>query len=164
MSRLPRISLLVLVAAIAVAVVASATTSSAATRPTLGLRTTSDGKVIVDRAGMTMYEFGHDRKNVSRCSGTCAMFWPPAKAPAHPTLAKGLSSKKLKVIRRSDGSRQLSYNGHPLYRYSGDTKPGQTNGEGITAFGGTWYVLSRTGAIVTGPPSSGTANTNPYPY
>lgn len=160
MTRPPRISLAVLLVSLvavgsgSVIADAASTTSAATKAPTLGLRNTSLGKVLVDSHNRTLYEFGHDLKNKSRCSGMCATNWPPAKSPAKPTLAKGLSPKKLKVIRRADGSRQLSYAGHPLYRFIGDTKPGNVNGEGINAFGGIWYVLSKSGALVTGPPAT----------
>ncbi len=113
---------------------------------------------LVDSKGRTLYAFGHDVKNKSRCSGQCASKWPPAKAPAKPTVAKGISKSKLKVIKRSGGSHQLSYNGHPLYRFIADSGPGSTNGENVTAFGGTWDVVSKSGSIVTHAPSSGSTS------
>src|SRR5581483_4172348 len=158
MTRTLRISLAALLVAVVAgaAVAASGSTSSAAKAksPTLKLRKTSFGKILVDKTGRTLYAFGHDKKDKSRCSGQCAGFWPPVAAPKHPTVASGISKSKLKTIKRGDGTKQLSYNGHPLYRYSGDAKPGDTNGENITAFGGTWDVLSKSGAIVTKPPST----------
>jgi predicted lipoprotein with Yx(FWY)xxD motif len=159
MTRTLRISLAALlvaaVAGAAVAASASTTTSAKAKKsPTLKLRQTGLGKILVDSKGRTLYEFGHDKKNKSRCSGQCAANWPPAGSPAKPTVAKGIDKSKLKVITRNDGSRQLSFNGHPLYRFIADGKPGDTNGENITAFGGTWDVLSKTGAVVTKAPSA----------
>jgi hypothetical protein len=70
------------------------------------------------------------------------------------TRIKGIDKSKLKVIKRGDGSKQLSYNGHPLYRFIADGKPGDTNGENITAFGGIWRVLSKSGKTVSQAPSS----------
>ena len=158
MTRTLRISLAALLVAVvagaALVASASSTTSAKAKPATLKLRQTGLGKILVDSKGRTLYEFGHDKKNKSRCSGQCAANWPPAGSPAKPTVASGIDKSKLKVITRGDGSRQLSYNGHPLYRFIADGKPGDTNGENITAFGGTWDVLSKTGAIVTKPPSS----------
>src|SRR3954449_4107022 len=157
MTRTRRISIATLVVAVlagAALLVASTTTAAKAKSPTLKLRKTSFGKVLVDKQGRTLYAFGHDKKNKSRCNGQCAGFWPPAGSPAKPTVAKGITKSKLKVIKRGDGSRQLSYNGHPLYRYVGDGKPGDTKGENITAFGGTWRVLSKTGKTVSQPPST----------
>jgi predicted lipoprotein with Yx(FWY)xxD motif len=158
MTRIARLSLaLALVALVtAGAVLASTSTSASASgkSPTLKLRKTNLGTILVDSRGRTLYEFGHDLKNKSRCSGACAANWPPAAAPAKPSVAKGIAKSKLKVIKRAGGGRQLSYNGHPLYRFSLDGAPGDTNGENITAFGGKWDVLSKRGAIVTGPPAS----------
>jgi predicted lipoprotein with Yx(FWY)xxD motif len=105
----------------------------------------------VDAHKRTLYMLTADGRNVSHCSGQCAANWPPAKAPAgRPTLATGLSRSKLRVIKRSDGSHQLAYAGHPLYRFVGDSRPGDVNGEGINAFGGLWYVLNKSGKAVKG--------------
>jgi predicted lipoprotein with Yx(FWY)xxD motif len=167
MTRTLRISLAALLVAVvagaAVAASASSTTSAKAKPPTLKLRKTGLGKILVDSKGRTLYEFGHDKKNKSRCSGQCAANWPPAGTPAKPTVAKGIDKSKLKVIKRGDGSRQLSYNGHPLYRFIADPGPGTTNGENITAFGGRWDVLSKSGAIVTKAPSGSSPSPSP-PY
>jgi predicted lipoprotein with Yx(FWY)xxD motif len=158
MTRTRRTSIAMLVVAVAAGgagVAASTSTAAKAKKPpTLKLRSTGLGKILVDSKGRTLYEFGHDKNNKSRCSGQCAQNWPPAGSPAKPTVAGGIDKSKLKVIKRGDGSRQLSYNGHPLYRFIADGKPGDTNGENVTAFGGTWDVLSKTGAIVTKAPSS----------
>ena len=173
MTRTTRISLAVLLAAaVAIAAVAAgaSTTPSAAKAkaPTLKLSKTGLGTILVDSKGRTLYEFGHDLKNKSRCSGACASNWPPAASQAKPTVAKGIKKSKLKVIKRSDGSRQLSYNGHPLYRFVADSGPGSTSGENITAFGGTWDVLSKSGTVVTHAPapsqSPSPAPSNPYGY
>src|SRR4051794_23056560 len=123
MTRTRRISIAVLLLAlVAGGTVAAASSSSSSTstaakaKPaTLKLAKTNLGTILVDSKGRTLYEFGHDLKNKSRCSGACASNWPPAASPAKPTVAKGIKKSKLKVIKRSDGSRQLSYNGHPLY-------------------------------------------------
>jgi predicted lipoprotein with Yx(FWY)xxD motif len=169
MTRTLRISLaLTLAAAVAAGAIAvaaaSSTTNAKAKTPTLKTAKTGLGTILVDSKGRTLYAFGHDLKNKSRCSGQCAMNWPPAKAPAKPTVAKGIAKSKLKVIKRGDGSRQLSYNGHPLYRFIADPGPGSTNGENITAFGGTWDVLSKSGAIVTKAPSPSPNPTPSGPY
>ena len=165
MTRTLRISFAALLIAVvvgagaALAGAASTTTAAKAKPPTLKLRKTGLGKILVDKKGLTLYAFGHDKKNKSRCTGQCANFWPPASSPAKPTVASGIAKSKLKVIKRSDGTRQLSYNGHPLYRYVGDGKPGDTNGENVTAFGGIWDVLSKAGKTVTKPPSAPSSST-----
>src|SRR3954452_4778232 len=169
MNRALQISLAALL--VAVAIGASALSSSAATTksPTLKLRKTSFGTILVDSHGRSLYAFGHDLKNKSRCKGACASNWPPASSPAHPTVASAIDKSKLMVITRAGGSHQLSYNGHPLYRFIADSKPGDVNGENIVAFGGKWDVLNKSGKIVTKKPSSSSStttggNTNPYPY
>ncbi len=136
----------------------------------LQLRSTSLGRVLVDSHKRTLYMLTADGRNSSSCSGTCASIWRPAaapKKPKKPKVAAGLKQRKLEVIKRGDGTRQLAYAGHPLYRFSGDSKPGDVNGEGIQSFGGTWYALARSGAAVTGaqaaPPAPAPAP-GPYGY
>jgi predicted lipoprotein with Yx(FWY)xxD motif len=175
MTRYAKVSLavaLLAIAGIAGAVVAlPAGAAKKKAKPALALKNTSLGKVIVDSKGMTLYQFGADTKNVSNCADACAQFWPPAKAPAKPKVAKGLNARKLKVIKRADGNKQLSYAGHPLYRYTGDQKPGDVTGQGINAFGGLWYVNAASGKAVTkSPQRSGSPapdpqpDPGPYPY
>ena len=155
MTRTTRISLAVLIAAAIPigAVAADASTPPAgaakAKAPALKLSKTSLGTIIVDGKGRTLYAFGHDLKNKSRCSGACAQNWPPAAAPAKPTVAKGIDKSKLKVIKRGDGSRQLSFNGHPLYRFSLDSARGDTNGQNVTAYVNGKRVLRRHGHRIT---------------
>jgi predicted lipoprotein with Yx(FWY)xxD motif len=171
MTRKTGISLALLLAAavVAGAVAASAsttmtTTAAKAKAPALKLAKTGLGTIIVDKKGVTVYAFGHDLKNKSRCSGQCAQNWPPATAPAKPAVAKGLEKSKLKVIKRGDGSRQLSYKGHPLYRFIGDSGPGTTSGQNITAFGGTWHVLSKSGTVVKQAPGGSDQTQAPGGY
>jgi predicted lipoprotein with Yx(FWY)xxD motif len=142
-----------------------ATHSAAAKKkPTLALRTTSLGKVLVDSKGRTLYLFGADtKKNQSNCASACAGNWPPAKAPSKPTVGRGVSKHKLKVIKRDDGTKQLSYAGHPLYRYVGDQKPGDVTGQDLDAFGGLWHVVAGSGKAITKPPQSDEPDPPPDP-
>jgi predicted lipoprotein with Yx(FWY)xxD motif len=133
---------------------AAVTPAAASSGKALSVRSTSLGKVLVDSKGRTLYGFGHDKKNVSRCSGACATNWPPAVSPRHPKAGTGIAKAQLRVIKRSDGTRQLSYAGHPLYRFVADAHAGDVKGQGVNAFGGVWHVLSHTGAVVTRAPSS----------
>jgi predicted lipoprotein with Yx(FWY)xxD motif len=130
------------------------TAAAAAKGRALAVHSTSLGKILVDSKGRTLYAFGHDLKNKSRCSGACAMNWPPALAPKKPKVGAGVSAAKLRVIKRSDGGRQLSYAGHPLYRFSLDSAPGDMKGQGLNAFGGVWHVVSPAGKVVTHAPQS----------
>ena len=132
--------------------------------PALKLRSTSLGRVIVDSHGRTLYMFGADKTNRSHCKGGCAAAWPPAIAGRKPTVGAGLSRAKLKVIRRSDGRRQLSYAGHPLYRFSGDARAGDVNGDGLNEFGGIWHAVSRTGAAAMQPAPAPAPAPTSYPY
>jgi len=124
-------------------IAASATSTVAAA--TIGVRNTSLGRVIVDSKGRTLYLFEKDTSHRSACSGQCAQYWPPLLTRGAPMARIGAKKSRLGTIRRDDGSRQVTYAGHPLYAYIGDSKPGQTNGEGSEEFGGGWDALSPAG-------------------
>jgi predicted lipoprotein with Yx(FWY)xxD motif len=114
------------------------------------------GKVLVDSSGRTLYLFQKDSGTTSACSGQCAVAWPPLRASGKPAVGAGLSASKVGKSPRSDGKAQITYNGHPLYRFQGDKKAGDTNGQGISAFGGGWFALSSAGDMVSGSnPSAG---------
>jgi len=84
---------------------------------------------------------------MSTCSGQCAVFWPPLIG-SQPQAAGGVAASKLTTITRADGSSQVAYNGHPLYYFKNDMQTGDTKGEGVTAFGGTWYVVGPSGDML----------------
>ena len=87
---------------------------------------------------------------MSACDGACAAAWPPLLAHRRPSVASGLEPSLVSTILRPGGARQLTYHGHPLYLFVLDTKPGEVNGEGVTAFGAPWYALSPAGNQVSG--------------
>jgi predicted lipoprotein with Yx(FWY)xxD motif len=119
------------------------------------------GQILVDSQGRTLYLFKKDSGKTSACSGACATNWPPLRANGKPTAGSGATASAIGTIARSDGKPQVTYNGHPVYLFSGDQKAGDTTGQGITAFGAAWFVLSPAGQQVSTPapaPSSG----NPY--
>ena len=121
------------------------------------------GKVLADSSGRTLYLFRKDRGSRSACSGDCARDWPPVRVSGRPTVASGLKASKVGTTKRSDGKSQVTYNGHPLYRFEGDKKAGQANGQGLTAFGARWYVVSPAGSQITARlSSSGTSTTGGY--
>jgi predicted lipoprotein with Yx(FWY)xxD motif len=123
---------------------------------TIGVSNEGLGKILVNSQGRTLYLFSRDSGTTSECSGACAVNWPPLRVTGKPTIGNGASASLIATTTRSDGARQVTYNGHPLYLFKEDTKPGDTNGEGITAFGGSWYALSPAGNQVSGQaPSSG---------
>ena len=138
--------------ALACAVVPAAASQAAGAKgPVVSTATTSLGRVLVDGRGHTLYLFGKDRNGKSACSGACAVAWPPLIATAKPRAGTGAAASRLGTTRRADGRLQVTYNHHPVYTFVKDTKKGQTNGEGLTAFGGTWDALSAAGAKVEKP-------------
>ncbi len=120
---------------------------------TLGVESTSLGKVLDNGQGRTLYVFQGDTGTKSNCSGACATNWPPLTS-ANPTVGKGANASMIGTTKRSDGTTQVTYNGHPLYTFSGDSNPGDTNGQGVNAFGALWYALSPAGQQVTASPSN----------
>jgi len=139
-----RSAALVLIAAVAsvTAVSASATATSSAA---VSSRTTSLGRIVVNASGRTLYLFEKDKNGKSACNGSCAAYWPPLLTRGKPVAGVGVKAKLLGVTVRKNGTRQVTYAGHPLYRYVADSKPGQTTGEGLTLFGGGWDVLAPSG-------------------
>jgi predicted lipoprotein with Yx(FWY)xxD motif len=124
---------------------ATGTAAAAATPTTLMTRQTNLGRVLVDSRGRTLYLFEKDRGMTSSCSGSCASIWPPLTSGSKPGAAGGLSRGKIALSKRSDGTMQVTYGGHPLYTYAGDAGPGDTKGEGLNQFGAEWYVLDGSG-------------------
>src|SRR3954447_24687420 len=121
---------------------------------TLGLESSSLGKILADSKGNTLYLFKKDSGTKSACTGACASAWPPLRASGKPSVGSGASASLVSTSPRSDGKPQVTYNGHPLYTFTGDQSPGNTNGQGVNAFGARWYVLSGAGNQVTAKPSS----------
>jgi predicted lipoprotein with Yx(FWY)xxD motif len=137
----------------ATAAVAPAKTSSG--RPaTVGVATSGLGKILVDSKGRTVYLFMKDQGTKSSCFGGCASNWPPLRVSGKPTVGKGVQASKLSTNKRSDGNRQVTYDGHPLYLFVGDQQAGNTSGQGVSAFGGAWYVLAPSGNEITSKPAN----------
>jgi predicted lipoprotein with Yx(FWY)xxD motif len=114
--------------------------------------------VLTNSHGFTLYWFAIDTPTKSNCNGSCATYWPPVTGT--PSMASGVSlTGHFGTIKRSDGSTQATYDGHPLYTYKGDTAAGQTGGNGLNLSGGLWYAMTPTGAkpaaAKTSSPSSG---------
>src|SRR3954452_17219151 len=108
------------------------------------------GKILVDSQGRTLYLFKKDSGTKSTCFGACATNWPPARVTSQPTVGNGLTASKAATTKRSDGKPEVTYNGHPLYLFAGDQNPGDTSGQGVNAFGGSWFAVSPAGAQVSG--------------
>jgi predicted lipoprotein with Yx(FWY)xxD motif len=120
---------------------------------TLGVENGSLGKILDDAQGRTLYVFQRDSGTKSACFGACATNWPPLRS-ANPTVGSGANASMIGTTKRSDGKPQVTYNGHPLYTFKGDSSAGDTSGQGINAFGGLWYVVSPAGQQVTASGSS----------
>ena len=103
------------------------------------------GLVLVDSKGFTLYDFHKDKGGKSACYGECAAVWPPLTTTGAPTPGNGASASKLGVVKRTDGTMQVTYAGHPLYTYVADKKPGEANGNDFSSFGGQWYALKGSG-------------------
>jgi predicted lipoprotein with Yx(FWY)xxD motif len=158
-TKLRKKSALLLIAPVAVALAiagcgggggSNTTAAKAATSsgPTLRLAALKPGKALVDAQGRTLYLFEADKHDASTCNGACASIWPPATATGGTVAGPGITASKIGTTKRSDGSSQLTYNGHPLYRYAADTSTGDVNGQGLNQFGAKWYVLNAGGAKI----------------
>jgi predicted lipoprotein with Yx(FWY)xxD motif len=138
----------------------SSTSAASSTGATVDTSTSARyGTILVTGSGMTLYMLTGDSPTKSICNGACTAIWPPLTTTGAPAAGAGVDATLLATITRSNGSRQVSYDGHPLYTYSGDTAAGDVNGEGIHHFGGTWYVLGPSGQPVTAA-VSGTSSTS----
>jgi predicted lipoprotein with Yx(FWY)xxD motif len=125
-----------------------ATPSSQSGPATISVASNSLGQILVGANGKTLYLFEADTSTQSTCSGACAQAWPPLTTTGAPKVAAGATASLLGTTTRSDGTTQVTYSGHPLYYFVSDTKAGDTNGEGSTAFGAGWDVLSPAGAKI----------------
>lgn len=124
---------------------------------TLKVATTPLGALLTDGSGRTLYILTKDKKGTSTCTGNCASSWPPFTASA--SAGSGVDGSLLGTTKRSDGSMQVTYKGHPLYYFAGDSAAGQTNGQGI---GGVWFVISPSGDPITATASSGSGSGGGY--
>jgi predicted lipoprotein with Yx(FWY)xxD motif len=144
----------------------SPTTTSPATNggppATVGVASSNSlGSILVDSQGRTLYLFGKDSGTTSTCTGACATAWPPLMASGTATVGGGANAGMVGTTMRPDNSQQVTYNGHPLYLFSRDTKPGDTNGQGVNAFGGIWDAVSTSGSPATNQSSGSGGTTSP---
>jgi predicted lipoprotein with Yx(FWY)xxD motif len=152
---------LLAVAAAGVAMATAATASRSSSGTVRAAHSSKFGSMLVSASGMTLYHFTPDAKGAIACTASCAQLWPPLTVAAgtKPKAGSGVSASKLSTVKRPDGKIQVTYAGYTLYRYSGDKKPGQANGEG---FMGKWFVLGSTGKLVKAASGGGTpTTTNP---
>jgi predicted lipoprotein with Yx(FWY)xxD motif len=169
---IPLVAVVAVIAVVAVAVAGKSDNASSSTRTTAaanaygsapaparpapaagGARVaTADhglGTMLVDAQGRTLYLWKADQGSTSTCTGACAQAWPPVTTSGAPHAGHGVKAALLRTSKRSDGTTQVTYAGHPLYRFAGDSGPGQANGQGSDAFGGAWLVVAPGGAAIT---------------
>src|SRR6202050_659736 len=135
--------------------------ASAASAGTVGMTTISGTAVLTNASGKTLYWFAPDTSTTSKCTGSCATYWPPVTGPV--TAGSGVTGT-LGTITRSDGTMQATYDGHPLYTYVGDTAAGQAKGNGLNLSGGLWYEMTVSGAKPAVHASSTSTSGGGYGY
>jgi predicted lipoprotein with Yx(FWY)xxD motif len=114
--------------------------------PNMAVRTAGPlGAILVDGSGRTLYLWEADHGSSSTCYGACATAWPPFMITGTPVLGTGVNQALLGSTTRTDGTKQVTYNGHPLYYFQGDTQAGDTKGQNLHAYGADWYVLGPNG-------------------
>jgi predicted lipoprotein with Yx(FWY)xxD motif len=123
-----------------------ATTSTGAS--VVSAKSSSLGTFLVDAKGQTLYLWDADHGAMSTCNGECATDWPPLTTKSAPKAGAGVKASLLGTSKRSDGTQEVTYAGHPLYTFAGDTAPGQTTGQGSGAFGAPWWVVTPAGKAI----------------
>lgn len=132
----------------------SSTTTSGSTSSgggtTVDLGSTKLGKILVDSKGVTLYLFAADKTDKSTCNSACAGAWPPLLTKGKPVAGAGVKQSLLGTTKRTDGTTEVTYAGHPLYYYAGDSGPGQATGQDLPSFGAPWYVVGANGKQIGG--------------
>ena len=119
------------------------TAAQAAGATTVAVANSRLGDILVDADGRTLYVFTKDEGDQSACSGQCATNWPALTGTA--TAGTGVQAALLSTSTQANGDTQVTYDGHPLYYFAGDTKPGDTNGQGV---GDVWFAMTGDGQLV----------------
>jgi predicted lipoprotein with Yx(FWY)xxD motif len=131
--------------------------SSAAGGSGMTIKTTSGsaGTYLTDGSGRAVYLWVKDPMGKSVCDGACAGAWPPVTTTGSVTASGSAMASALSTFTRSDGTKQVLYDGHALYYFVGDTSPGATKGQGLNGFGAKWWLVAPTGTGLTAGTSSG---------
>ena len=127
---------------------ASAPATTSSTASVVSAKSSSLGTFLVDAKGQTLYLWDADHGAMSTCNGECATDWPPLTTKSAPKAGAGVKASLLGTSKRADGTQEVTYAGHPLYTFAGDTGPGQTTGQGSGAFGATWWVVTPAGKAI----------------
>jgi len=120
------------------------------------------GTILTDSKGRTLYVFAPDTSSSSTCYGICAKYWPPVLSGSAPAAGSGVDASKLGTSPRKDGSKQVTYNGHPLYTFALDKAAGDTKGQGLNQDGGLWYVLGTDGNAIMGKGGASSSSGSTY--
>lgn len=171
-SRKPRVVIAPMVAALLGLVVSACGGSGGSNQATksqtkpagLTISTASGplGRHLVGASGRTVYLWVADKGSTSTCSGACAGNWPPVIAKAAPIAGGGVTAADLSTTTRANGGKQVTYNGHPLYYYLGDSGSGSTSGQGSDGYGAKWWLVAPSGSAITKSNSGSTSASNPY--
>lgn len=138
----------------------SAPAASGSSSVIVKIAKTDAGTALTNAAGFTLYTFQADKGTTSTCYGACAQFWPPVIGTAHMAAGQNISGH-FGTTTRKDGKIQVTYDGHPLYTYAGDTKPGQAAGNGINQDGGIWNVITTAAGGGAGAGASAAPSSSP---
>ena len=120
----------------------------------------SAGTFLTNGSGRAVYLWVKDTGDMSNCNGACAGAWPPVTTTATATASGSAKASDIGTITRSDGTKQVTYDGHPLYYFSGDSGPGTASGQGSDGFGAKWWLVAPTGSDVTAAVTSFTAGSS----
>jgi predicted lipoprotein with Yx(FWY)xxD motif len=135
----------------------SSSSASASGGTVIETASSAAGMFLTNGSGRAVYLWVKDTGDTSNCSGACAGAWPPVTTTGSATASGGAKASDLGTITRSDGTKQVTYDGHPLYYFSGDSGPGTASGQGSDGFGAKWWLVAPTGSDVTASVSSFTA-------
>ena len=138
----------------------SSSSASASGGTVITTAKSSGGTVLATSSGRAVYLWAKDTGDMSNCNGACAGAWPPVTTTGTATAAGSAKASDIGTITRSDGTKQVTYDGHPLYYFSGDSGPGTASGQGSDAFGAKWWLVAPSGSDVTAGVTSFTAGTS----
>jgi predicted lipoprotein with Yx(FWY)xxD motif len=136
----------------------SSGSGASGTALSIGTAKGPDGTYLTGPSGRALYLWVADSHDKSVCSGACAQVWPPLTATSMPTAGTGVNATDIGTITRSDGAKQVTYKGQPLYYYVTDKAAGNITGQGSDSFGAKWWLVAPSGSAITASGSSGSAS------
>jgi predicted lipoprotein with Yx(FWY)xxD motif len=138
----------------------SSTPAAGGDAETIGIRSGEYGTYLTADDGRSVYLWEADKGMASSCSSACASVWPPVTTEGAPKAEDGALTADLGTIKRSDGTTQVTYQGHPLYYYAPDAKAGQVSGQGSDSFGAKWWLVGTDGKAITKSDSSDSSSSS----